>query len=147
METNCTLRLPTEAEWEMAAKGGRDLGFSAKGIRVASGGPTSATEATPNPYGLRHMCGNVWELTADLYADAPTSGEFTDPRGPADGTAHVLRGGAFDVSKNAARDWANTHARNALPIGKSNRAVGFRLLREIDPQLLAALSELDKKLK
>jgi formylglycine-generating enzyme required for sulfatase activity len=97
-------RLPTEAEWEYAARAGTTTLFSF-GDDVDSLGQYAwyATIMSlpvggklPNPWGLYDMHGNVWEWVQDwydesYYAKSPAS----DPRGPAVGSNRVLRGGGF----------------------------------------------------
>ncbi|MCX6327792.1 MAG: SUMF1/EgtB/PvdO family nonheme iron enzyme, partial [Bacteroidia bacterium] len=70
----------------------------------------------PNPFGLRNMAGNVAEFCSDWYqADAYSQypeGIIKDPKGPEDGTEHVVRGGSFlstaDLLRSAARDYTRT---------------------------------------
>jgi cytochrome c nitrite reductase small subunit len=72
----------------------------------------------PNPFGLKNMTGNVAEFCSDWYkADAYSqySGEtIRDPKGPAEGDEHVIRGGSFrnsaDMLRSAARDYTRTEA-------------------------------------
>ncbi|MBR1712751.1 MAG: SUMF1/EgtB/PvdO family nonheme iron enzyme [Alloprevotella sp.] len=112
--TGRKFRLPTEAEWEFAARGGN----LSKGTQFAGGGDNHKNVAwcfdnarekthpvgrkTPNELGLYDMSGNVWEWCNDWYADYPDS-VMTDPQGPATGTERCDRGGAWDSTASSLR--------------------------------------------
>jgi sulfatase modifying factor 1 len=103
-------RLPTEAEWEFAAKGGAAssplavnavYAGSANVGDVAWYSSNSGNEThpvgtkAPNALGLYDMSGNVWEWCWDCYMNYP-SGSQSDPAGPSSGLYRVLRGGSWD---------------------------------------------------
>ncbi len=123
-------RLPTEAEWERAAKAGRDEArYGGVGnIGWYSENSDKRTHAvagkTPNAYGLYDMLGNVWELTGDWYEEKLRGG--TDPQGAASGKYRVLRGGSW-VSDS----WV-LRASNRLRVVPEYRSsdVGFRCVWE-----------------
>ena len=95
-------RLPTEAEWEYAARAGSSAARYGLLDEIDwhdgnSGGETHPVgKKKPNGFGLRDMLGNVWEWTGDWYADDYYGrGENKDPQGPSSGTQRVLRGGSW----------------------------------------------------
>jgi len=103
-ETGKRYRLPTEAEWEYAARGGRlSKGFVFSGgndgdkagfYKALSPDQTQPiAQKDSNELGLYDMSGNVWEWVADWYAPAyPSPDEVVDPKGPLTGTYRIIRG-------------------------------------------------------
>ena len=95
-----TYRLPTEAEWEYAARAGTTGSTYGELDEIAwhignSGGQTrTINQKTPNAWGLYDMMGNVSEWCSDWYGYYPT-GSVTDPAGPISGPYQVYRGGSF----------------------------------------------------
>ena len=108
-------RLPTEAEWEYAARAGApagdDSGADAKSLkkhacfRDNSNGKTALVgRKRPNPWGLYDLYGNVLEWCHDVYGpNYYSESPANDPRGPAQGEKRVLRGGAWDTSAEGCR--------------------------------------------
>jgi formylglycine-generating enzyme required for sulfatase activity len=142
-------RLPTEAEWEHACRGGRP---SSQPFGVGDGKTLSSREANFNgnspyagagtgPYleatcrvgsypanalGLSDMHGNVWEWCADWTGPYP-AGSVTNPTGPGEGSRRVFRGGCWSYEgkgcRAAIRAWGELWART--------NALGFRLARTV----------------
>ncbi len=103
-------RLPTESEWEYAARGGQSSVYAgsneATSVGWISDNSGSQTHAVcgkaRNGYGLCDMTGNVWEWTSDRYGAYPT-GSVSDPAGASAGSYRVYRGGGWYYSAQDAR--------------------------------------------
>ncbi len=103
-QTGKNYRLPTEAEWEYAARGGQKSNktkFAGSQNLGAVGWYSDNSSKThpvggkaPNELGIYDMSGNVWEWCADWYGDY-SSGSQTNPKGPGSGSYRVLRGGSW----------------------------------------------------
>ncbi len=129
-------RLPTEAEWEYAAKGGNgspgEYEYSGSddvdAVGWYEGNSGSATHPAgtkaPNGLGLYDISGNVWEWCQDWH-DSYGAAAQTDPVGPSSGKYRVLRGGGWD---NAAQFLRVAHRTYGGPSAR-NGNIGFRLVR------------------
>ena len=117
--TGQNFRLPTEAEWEFACRGGNNSrGYKYSGSNnlgsVAwcsgnSGGKTHPVATkSPNELGIYDMSGNVWEWCADWYGGYSSSAQ-TNPKGPYGGSVRVDRGGSWGSNvwycRSSNRDW------------------------------------------
>jgi formylglycine-generating enzyme required for sulfatase activity/serine/threonine protein kinase/Flp pilus assembly protein TadD len=134
-------RLPTEAEWEYAARAGTTAVRYGNLDDIAwyssnSGGKTHEVgQKKPNAFGLYDMLGNVWQWTADWYANYPAS-EARDPSGALESTGRVLRGGSC---LNGPRN-ARLSGRNGGVAGGRRDRVGLRCVEAATPTAATPLA-------
>jgi formylglycine-generating enzyme required for sulfatase activity len=145
-------RLPTEAEWEYAARAGTQteypFGDTPRLLRsYACYAPTSSEKTDvvgrrkPNPFGLHDMLGNVAEWCNDIYdPDYYAVSERENPRGPSEGKKRVLRGGSWSSDEQGCR--ASTRWSDIPGITDAclaNPRYGFRCVRRPNAADLAKL--------
>ena len=137
-KTGQVWRLPTEAEWEYAARAGSEKKYSwgnSVGKNKANcyncGSQWDNKKTAPvgsfseNPFKAHDMHGNVWEWVHDWKGEYSSSSQ-TDPRGPKKGSGRVLRGGGWGSDARVLR---SANRVNSSPGSRSN-SLGFRLLRQ-----------------
>lgn len=154
--------LPTEAQWEHAARGGlKDKEFSwgdsysARKANTWQGifpflntkedghlGTAPVESFPPNGYGLYDMTGNVWELTSDWYRVGhdgkghslnpigPDKANSFDPKKPAEGALHVIKGGSHLCAKNYCSRYRPA-ARESQAPDTGTTHIGFRLVQNL----------------
>ena len=134
------VRLPTEAEWEFAAKGGnltKDYSYSGSNqIEEVAWFEDNSENRThpvgqkkPNELGIYDMSGNVWEWCNDWYNEYYyVSSPHRNPQGPDKGTEKVLRGGELQFKEIYCR----VYNRYSISPSARNTRIGFRLAKNIN---------------
>ena len=132
--TGLNFRLPTEAEWEYAARGGnKSKGFKYSGSNnigsvawytstTNDSGTKPVATKSPNELGLYDMSGNVWEWCSDWCGDYSSSSQ-TNPKGPSSGSYRVFRGGSWGAYAGDCR----VSIRNGSTPGYRRYYLGLRL--------------------
>lgn len=136
-KTGLKFRLPTEAEWEYAANGGKTGNMGSIGlnnshdwfIATVSNEGVNKTK-TPNGLGIWFMLGNLWEWCQDWYGAYP-NGEATNPTGPTTGTEKVMRGGSW-MSESK---YCNPKYRASRNPKVGHDDVGLRLALTYEPNM------------
>lgn len=132
-------QLPTESQWEFAARGPQNFLYPWGNDRTATEAnvnnlydttvPVGSFPLSNSPFGLADMTGNVWEWVADGYdANYYQSSELHDPLGPRNAEENIVRGASFHPYDLLGRDETRTTYRRPLPGESVLDNVGFRCL-------------------
>lgn len=136
-KTGMAYRLPTDAEWEWAARGGKNFEYATASGEIGKnlanclgcGSPWDDRRTAPvgsfppNPLGIHDLSGNVWEWCADWH-DAYPAGKQKNPKGPKEGGRKVARGGSWNNPPALVR----AAHRGSVKPGYRSQYMGFRIV-------------------
>ena len=132
-------RLPTEAEWEYAARGGnKSHGYDYSGsndindVACYENATSEVKSKSPNELGIYDMSGNVFEWCWDWYGAYPSSSQ-TNPTGPSSGSVRVVRGGCWGCDESNGNNplWCRVFARSTYVQSYNECWFGFRVVRSV----------------
>jgi formylglycine-generating enzyme required for sulfatase activity len=133
---NAQYRLPTEVEWERAAKGadhnnrfpwGQDWIADAANVEAMGPKPVGSFPKGDTPKGIKDMIGNVAEWTSSQTSIYPDNSHL-EPLDATEAAKHIVRGGSYESSPQGLRPVSVTARGSVVPTGKS-ASIGFRLVK------------------